>query len=478
MKKILTLVFLVFFLSTLFAGKIFYMKPIFKAIDDDDVKSKVERNIRKIFKKKFNAVSYKKVSSRMFRKLRKCGSDASCWSDKIGDKVDYVALFLVKSNDDDEYEFRTLILNLEDEEKVADKKKTFDDSDGLTLRNIYKIIKKATRPIYRKVKKTSDFEDDSVDQAKLERERRIALERKQREEAIRRKKEEEARRKAEMRRQAEERRRMLLEKRRQREAELEKRKELERKRRMQALRRKKMEEEKRKREAELEREKLEQLRQKREEERSRQLELKKAKMEQNAKKLARAYDIVVEMCSAGKYNKAIKAIVKVSKLKCGCEQDARIMALKTQLLNFNKIRNKILQGVKLLDSGLILDNLEAAKALDQQIVDGGTDFSNKLDKIKAIGMYAKGLELEKQDQLVKAKAAFEKCAEIDPDKKECTEWLENTEKIAKKIYSKAMVMKNFNPTKAKKLFKAITKLVNADSPFYKKAEKQLDSMNY
>jgi len=477
LKKILTLILLVFFLSTLFAGKIFYMKPIFKGIDDDDLKSKIERSIKKVFKKKYNSVSYKKVSSRLFRKLRKCGSDSSCWSDKIGDKVDYAALFLVKLNDDEEYEFRTLVLNLEDEEKVADKKKIFDDADEITLKNIYKTIKKATKSIYRKVKKKSDTYDD-IDQAKLERERIIAEKRRKREEAIKRRREEEARRKAELKRQAEERRQRLLEERRKREAELERRKELEKRRRIEAIRRKKMEAEKRKKEAELERAKLEQLRQKREEERARQLELKKAKMEQNASKLSRAYDIVVEMCSAGKYNKAIKAIVKVSKLKCGCEQDAKIMALKTQLLNFNKIRNKILQGVKLLDSSLILDNLEAAKALDQQIVDGGTEFSNKLDKIKAIGMYARGLELEKQDKIVKAKVAFEKCAEIDPDKKECTQWLENTEKIAKKIYSKAMVMKNFNPTKAKKLFKAITKLVNADSPFYKKAEKQLDSMNY
>jgi len=127
---------------------------------------------------------------------------------------------------------------------------------------------------------------------------------------------------------------------------------------------------------------------------------------------------------------------------------------------------------------LILDNLDAAKALDSAIVPGGTEFSKRVDKIEAIGHYAKGRDLEKRDSYDLAKEAYEKCLEIDPDKKECREWMNNRDKLAKSIYDKAMVMKNFNPTKAKELLRSIVRIVTAENEYYKKAEDELKRMEF
>ena len=238
------------------------------------------------------------------------------------------------------------------------------------------------------------------------------------------------------------------------------------------------EQQKKRRKEEAERKKLEKLKKKRDAQKRKKAKNKRATLEKNAGKLERARDLVLEMCSGGKYNKAIKAIIKVSKIKCECEEDAKILALKTQLLNFNKVRKKIQQGVELLNGSLILDNIEAAQALDQEIVEGGTSFSEKVEKITAVGYYAKGLEMEKKDNYILANEFFEKCNSADPDKKECADWLENKDKIVKKLYDKAAVMKNFAPSKAKNLFRAILKLVTAEHEFYKKAEKDLQKMEY
>ena len=177
-------------------------------------------------------------------------------------------------------------------------------------------------------------------------------------------------------------------------------------------------------------------------------------------------------------NAAIKAIVKVSETKCECEEDAKVLALKTQLLNFNKVREQILKGVEVNDSSLILDNIEAAKALDESIVSGGTEFSQKVDKYAAVGYLARGREMEKADDYVAANEAYEKCLEIDSEKTECSDWIDQKDKVVKKIYDKAAVMKNFNPTKAKELLRSILKIVTAENEYYKKAEADLHQLEY
>ena len=216
----------------------------------------------------------------------------------------------------------------------------------------------------------------------------------------------------------------------------------------------------------------------REEEKRQEQESKKQSLMANGEKLSRARELVLQMCSEGKYNQAITAIVKVSELKCECEEDAKVLALKTQLLNFNKVRSKILEGVQLLDYNLILDNLEAAKALDEYIVPGGTEFSKKIYTIEAIGHMAKGKDMEKKDNYILANEAFEKCAELDPDKTEYKDWLDSKDKLVKRVYDKASVMKNFNPTKAKELLRSILKLVTAENEYYKKAEADLQKMEF
>jgi len=143
---------------------------------------------------------------------------------------------------------------------------------------------------------------------------------------------------------------------------------------------------------------------------------------------------------------------------------------------FLKFLESIEQGKKLLNYSLILDNLEAAISLDQEIISGGTDFSENVDSTAAIGYYAKGMAMAKKDLYSEANIAFEKCLSKDSGNKKCTEWLDNKDKLAKKIYSKAKIMAGFNPTKAKKLLNAILKLVTADNEYYKKAEADLKKM--
>ena len=63
--------------------------------------------------------------------------------------------------------------------------------------------------------------------------------------------------------------------------------------------------------------------------------------------------------------------------------------------------------------------------------------------------------MEKADDYVAANEAYEKCLEIDSEKTECSDWIDQKDKVVKKIYDKAAVMKNFNPTKAKELLRSI-----------------------
>jgi len=193
----------------------------------------------------------------------------------------------------------------------------------------------------------------------------------------------------------------------------------------------------------------------------------------NAEKLERARELVLEMCAQGKYNAAIKAIVKVGEIKCECEEDEKNQSLKIKLLNLNKVREQIIKGVEIKNSSLILDNIEAAKALDESIVPGGTDFSQKVNKYAAVGWLARGREMEKANNYVEANEAYEKCVAADPEKIECREWLNSKHKLVKQIYDKASVMKQVNSTKAKQLLRAILQLVTSDNEYYRKAEQAL-----
>lgn len=459
MKRLLIIGLCVLFTLPLFGKKILLMEPIIKDVGSE---SKISKEIEKVFKKKYDYVSHRDVKSKLLDKLKKCGSKTDCWYEEAGDAdFDYAALFLIKE-DDDEVLVRLLVIDIDGESSVADEKKSFGSVDDLSAGSLYKkLVKVAFAPIAKKITKSDDDDEDSggdddEDSGMSKRE----IERKKREEELARKE-----------REAEERRERLAEEKRQREEELErKREEAERKRRLA--------EEKKREQEERERARLEEERKRREEEREESNARKRDQLEKNQGKLEKARELVLKMCSDGKYNEAIQAIVKVSQLKCECEEDAKVLALKSQLLNFNKVRDKILEGVNLLNYSLILDNLEAAKALDTEIVPGGTEFSQKIDTIYAIGYYAKALDMEKKDNYVVANENYEKCLQKDPDKKECKQWNDDKDKTVKKLFDKARVMKNFNPTKAKDLFRSILKLVTAEHEFYKQAEAELKSMEY
>ena len=470
MRRLLIVTLLIVFTLPLFAEKVLYMRPVTKNIDRGDAK-RIAKDMETVLKSKFNYMSYNDLSKSSYRAFKKCGSNPTCWYDNSDGDFQYSILTLISRNDYDEVIIRTVLIGIDMEEVIEDVSKTYDYVDSADKKALYRQLRQLTKNVYRDIKsgssssKSSRKRSRSGDDDELEKRMAKERERKAREEEERRDREDKRRRK-------------LEEERRKREIELQKKKEAEARRRKELERKRRIEEERKRREEERERERLERERARREEEKKRERMNKKRSLEENAEKLARARELVLEMCAQGKYNVAIKAIVKVSKLKCECEEDAKVLALKTQLLNFNKVRGKILKGVKLLDHNLILDNLEAAKALDEYIVPGGTDFSKKIDKIEAIGYMAKGQAMEKQDNYTLANEAFEKCVYLDPDKTECREWLDSKGTLVKRIYDKASVMKNFNPTKAKELLRSILKLVTAENEYYKKAEADLKKMSY
>ena len=425
------------FILPAYADTVLFMKPVTKEIEKSDA-NKIIKNLEANVKSKLNSVSYQDVSKAKLKKFGKCGMKPECWSENASDEdFQYVLLSLISMNEDEEVTVRLVLINIEDEEVVDDSSKTYDYADDANEKALFAQIKKMSAFNEIKGGKKSK-KDKEVDK----RTKKMEEERKKRERELDRAREEEER----------------LEKERKKRA--------------------RMEEERQRREEEAEIARLEKERARKEAEKKKEQASKKKSLKDNAEKLERARELVLEMCAQGKYNAAIKAIVKVGEIKCECEEDAKVLALKTQLLNFNKVREQILKGVEVKNSSLILDNIEAAKALDESIVEGGTEFSQKVDKYAATGWLARGKEMEKANNYVEANEAFEKCVEIDPEKTECSEWLNSKDKIVKAIYDKASVMKNFNPTKAKELLRAILKLVTAENEHYKKAEQDLQQLEY
>ncbi len=459
MKKLALVALIIAVSCPLFAKKILLMPPIVK---DAGNESKINKEIEKVFKKKYNLVKADDISSKKLDKLRKCGSKVSCWSEEAeGEKFDYAALFLFKGGDDDEVEARIVVIDIKGEDTIADKKKTLAAED-LTAGPLYKkLIKESMEDIASKLEPEESSDEDEEEDT-----------------SVKKKKGDDEDKVAKRKRDEEDRKARLEKERRQREEELEAKREEEKRRREEEKQRRIEEEERDREKQERDRERLEEERQRRAREKEEEQERNRSKLEKNAEKLTRARELVLDMCSKGKYNDAIKAIVQVSQVKCECEEDAKVLALKTQLLNFNKIREKILEGINLLNPSLILDNLEAAKALDQEIVPGGTEFSQKIDKLYGIGYFAKAQELEKKDNYVMANENYEKCVQKDPEKTECQQWLDSKDKIVKKLYDKAKVMKSFNPTQAKNLFRSILKLVTAEQEYYKLAEEELKTLEF
>ncbi|MCK5808382.1 hypothetical protein KAH37_05290 [bacterium] len=463
MKKLIIFVLLVVLASTLFADKVLLWKPIFKGDFESQDKKTLSRTLKKVFDKRFNYIYYRNLASKKRKRFAKCGGNEMCWADKASDEnFSYVALALFKMTEDEEIRIRIMMISIEDEEVIGDVDKTYYDIDEANYKAISRQIKKSVGSSYKSVKKGSSGGGNSRN-SELEKRKRLADEREQK--AVKERKRREATRL-----------RKLEKERERREQERERKMALERKKRKEKARKKKIAAEKKRRKEAAERRRLEKEMQKREKEKAVKKKQRRASMRKNAEKLSRARELVLEWVQEGKYGKAAKAITKVSQIKCECEEDAKVLALKTQLLNFHKVVQKILQGVKLLDDNLILDNIEAAKALDEELVEGGTNFSTKVDKYYSVGFYARGLEASKKDNYTLADESFNKCLEYDPDNQDCQRWLDSKDKLVEKIYKKADVMRNFNPTKAKELFKSILRLVTADHDYYKKAEKALERM--
>ncbi|MFO7735075.1 MAG: hypothetical protein R6W70_02540 [bacterium] len=472
MKKLLFLVGFILVTLPVFSARILFMKPVYKNVGFE-IEETFEKNMEKVLRAKYSYVSHSNISERVLSEGRRCGSDPRCWGRvSRGSGFDYVLLSLVEKTDIEEYNVHFVVLDITRGDRVGNEQSIYPFREDLSARSLWSQMKNTTSRIYSEVKKDasrsrSPRRTDRRDSYESERERR-ERERREREMEEKRRREEEERR----RRLEEERKRRQEELERKR-MEAERRREEERRRREEEERRRRLEEERKRREQQREKEKLERLRQQREDQRRKEHKMSSRRLEQNEKKLRRGREIILELYSSGKYDKAVEGIVKLSELKCDCIEDSRTLALKTQLLSFNKIRNDIRKGIEMMNHSLILDNIAAAEALDREISGGGTEFSERLDSIKAIGHLARARKMEEEDHYVLAKNDYKKCLEFDPGKKECREWLDNLDNVAKKMMDRAKVFMNFNPSKGKSMLKQILKLVNADSQYYKEAENLL-----
>ncbi len=414
--------FFMFVFTSLFAEKILFMEPVSKNVDKKD-KDSITENLQKIYSKKYNSVIFTDIDSDKMESFKKCGSKPECWSEKGEDAgFDYASVFLIKEEKGG-IVIKTIVIDVIEEKNIAEESASFDSASDADIKSLYKLVQKSLSKISSRI-----VSDGSV-----------------KKEAASKKKEADL------------------------EAKREKAKKLE------AMRAKEKEKEDEAR-LEQEKEKLDIEKREREREKKDKSESNKKNLEGNASKLKKAREKILDMCKNGNYNDAIKGVVSLTKVKCECEEDAKGLALKTQLLNFNNIRSKIIEGIDVLNFSLILDNLEAAKALDEEIVPGGTDFSKKIDKIYAIGFYAKAVAMEKKENYTLADESYQKCVEKDENKAECKEWLESKDKLVKKLYDKSKIVKDFNPTKAKELLRSVLKLVTAENEYYKKAEAELQTM--
>lgn len=490
MKRFLVLIIILVTLP-LFAGKVLLMSPVTKDVNRSDAK-KIDKNLYTVFKKKFNFMTYDDLLSAdrsLAKEIVSCGGDEFCWGEHTEEAenagFEYVLLTSVKVDDNDDLLVKMIAISLFDEEIIGSVNRSFSRAREISASALWKLSKATLSSVYDEVKATSRSRSRSAANSNMAKERREREEKKMQEDRDRQRREDELQRKREAEREKREEieRRKAEAKRQHRLAQKEaRRRELEQQRRIEAEKKirerkevaRKASLERQRRQEEMER--LENERRQREIERSKKAKSKRGQLKTNASKLERARNKVVDMCADGEYNDAIRMILKVERYKCECEEDAKVLALKTQLMAFNKVRSKIVEGIKLLNHNLILDNLDAAVSLDKEIVDGGTSFSQSVDKVYAIGFYAKALSMEKKDNYVAANENYEKCIDKDPDKTECQEWLDSKDELVKKLYSKANVTKNFNPTKAKELLRSILKLVNADNDTYKKAEKTLKEL--
>ena len=455
-KKFFVFALLAALFLPLYAETVFFMQPVTKDIEKSDAKQ-IIKNIESTVGAKLNSVSYKDISKSKLKKFQKCGMNAECWAKNAsGEDFQYVLLSLAKLNEEDEeITLRIVLISIEDEEVIDDNTKSYDEVDEISEKAVFTQIKRLSA--YDDIKagkggKKSKKDDEVAKRMKKQEDREA--------------------------REVEERRQKLEDERKKRERELERQQREEERLAKENKKKQRMEEERQRREEEAELERLEKERARRESEKKKEQADKKKSLKDNASKLKKGRELVLEMCAEGKYTDAIKAIVKIGEVKCECEEDTKVFSLKSQLLNFNKVREQIIRGVEAKNSSLILDNIEAAKAMDESIVPGGTEFSQKVDKYAAVGWLARGKEMEKADKYIEANEAFEKCIEIDSEKAECSNWLDSKDKLVKKIYDKANVFKYSNPTKAKELLRAILKLVTAENDYYKKAEADLQQLEY
>lgn len=446
-KKIFIFIMMISFIFPAYAETVLFMKPVTKGIEKSEA-NKIIKKLEAAVNSKLNAVSYKSISKAKLKKFTECGSKVECWSENAADEdFQYVLLTVIKTNEDEEVSVKFALINIEEEDS-DNLPKTYDSVDDITDKVLLAQIKKLSGYDSIKGGKKSKNEDEIARRMKKEEERQ------------------------------EKERKKLEDERKKREREIEKQQKEEERLAKDRKKKKRIEDERLRREEEAEMARLEKERERREIEKRKEKEGKKQSLRDNESDLRKGRELILEQCAQGNYSKAIEYINKLSTKKCECDEDQNVATLKAQLLQFNKVLKQILKGIEAKNSALILDNIEAAKALDESIVEGGTEFSQKVDKYAATGWLARGREMEKANKYIEANEAFEKCIEVDPEKSECNEWLENKPKLVKKIYTMANLSKDNNPTKAKELLRAILKLVTAENEYYKKAESDLQILGY
>jgi tetratricopeptide (TPR) repeat protein len=115
--------------------------------------------------------------------------------------------------------------------------------------------------------------------------------------------------------------------------------------------------------------------------------------------------------------------------------------------------------------------LQAALKLDKQIAGGSGKYREKLKAMLAKVYYLKGIDSHTRERYPQAYKAYQSALRQDPEHKLTKEKLKELEKIAKKLYEEAYVIKSSDPERAVGQLKIVMQIVPPAHVYYSKAQK-------
>ncbi len=179
----------------------------------------------------------------------------------------------------------------------------------------------------------------------------------------------------------------------------------------------------------------------------------------------------------GEYEKALSSAEKYEKSLKETPEAFEVKILKSKLTAFVHAYRNIEKGLKFKRADLLFQGVKDGEFVDREIMRGETPFKRELPKLRGKAHEILAESQIKEGLYKKADKNFSLCLDSDPVNKRCTDWFEQKGEMVKKLYTRAINTKRYNPAKAKALFEDITEIVTWDNEYHKKAKEQLKRMS-